>query len=212
MGHSESCIFEDSNNLYKYDTDVELASGLTMLSSHINAAQYRFLKMLAEFDRRQAWTQHGMRSCTQWLNWKCSMCGSTAREKLRVAHCLEDLPKINKAFEAGEISYSKVRAITRVGTDDNEEILLEVARGGTANQLDKLVRKYQRVDENQNPIEAVDEYEQRRVDFRQAADGTWVIHAKLPQVEGGLLKKALDEIVRQHDIDKNDSAEAPKEG
>ncbi|NQZ11701.1 MAG: hypothetical protein HRT35_31505 [Algicola sp.] len=76
------------------------------------------------------------------------------------------MPHINEAFEGGEVSYSKVRAMSRVATDDNEDILLCVAKGGTANHLDKLVRKYQLVDENQNPIEQVDEYQQRKICYQ----------------------------------------------
>ena len=152
----------------------------------------------------------GWDSCSHWLNWQCSMTFSTAREKLRVAHCLEQLPKTNQAFEAGELSYSKVRAITRVATDDNENILLEVAMGGTASHLDKLVRRYQQVDEAQNPIEQVDESQQRKLDYYQDREGMWILHARLPQVEGGLLIKAIEEIMRQQG--KNAPAEAHEEG
>ncbi len=165
--------------------------------------------MLAEFDRRKGWCQKGMRSCSQWLNWKCGLSYTTAREKLRVAHCLEKLPHINEAFEKGELSYSKVRDMSRVATDDNEDILINVAKGGTAEHVAKLVRKYQRVDEEQNSVEAVDEYLQRKLNYFQDENGMWVLHAKLPQVEGGLLIKALEELIRQEG--KNASAEAPEE-
>jgi hypothetical protein len=60
-------------------------------------------------------------------------------------------------------------------------------------------RKYQRVDENQNPVKAGDEYQQRKLECYQDDEGMWVIHTRLPQVEGGLLVKALEEIMRQSD-------------
>ncbi|MFT4928089.1 MAG: hypothetical protein ACI8WB_004204 [Phenylobacterium sp.] len=149
------------------------------------------------------------------------MTATTAREKLRVAHCLEKLPNINKEFESGKLSYSKVRAMTRVATDDNEDILLSVAMGGTASHIEKLVRRYQLVDENQNPVEQGDEYQQRKLNYYQDDEGMWVLHAKLPQLEGGLLIKAIEEIMRQQDKnhseqvsekEQNASAEAPERG
>ncbi|MCJ8268396.1 MAG: HNH endonuclease, partial [Psychrosphaera sp.] len=108
----------------------------------------------------------------------------------------------------GELSYSKVRTMTRVATDDNEAILIKVAMCGTANHLVKLVRKYQRVDKNQEPIDKGDEYQQRKLDCYQDDEGMWVIRARLPQVEGGLMVKALEEIMRQKD--RNASAEVPE--
>lgn len=140
MGLMHSCFengFENdlsnnansANDEFKHDSDAELADKITQLAGHINAVTYRFLKALAEFDRRKGWNKNGISSCSHWLNWKCSISETTAREKLRVAHCLDRLPKTNAAFENGVLSYSKVRAMTRVATDDNEDILLEVAMG-----------------------------------------------------------------------------------
>ena len=103
------------------DGDTELADQITLLASHINAGTYKFLKLLGEFDRRSGWSGAGIKSCAHWLNWKCGIDHNTAREKVRVARCLEKLPQINKAFEAGKLSYSKVRAMTRVATDNNED-------------------------------------------------------------------------------------------
>jgi hypothetical protein len=180
------------------------------MAGQINVGTYWFLKMLAEFDRRKGWCNGCIRSCSQWLNLKCGMTFSTAREKLRVAHCLEKLPQVNKAFEDGYLSYSKVRAMTRVATDDNEETLLEATMGSSASDVDRLVRKYRRVDENQNPVEQGDEYQQRKLDYYQDDAGMWILHTKLPQLEGGLLVKAIEEIIRQQE--RNDSAGASKQG
>ncbi|NQZ07003.1 MAG: DUF222 domain-containing protein [Algicola sp.] len=199
-------IMDGINDEFKHDSDGELADKLTLLAGQINAATYRFLKLLAEFDSRKGWCKHGIRSCSAWLNLKCCMASATAREKLRVAHCLENLPETNLAFENGVLSYSKVRAITRVATDDNEKIFLDIAMSGTANHMDELVRRYQKVDESQQPVEQGDEYQKRQLNYFQDREGMWIIRAKLPQVEGGLLIKALEEISRQQN--KNDSAEA----
>ncbi len=98
--------------------------------------------MIAEFDRRQGWGDDGVRSCAHWLNWRCGISLVAAREKIRVAHALGKLPKTREAFSTGVLSYSKARAITRIGTAHNEDTLLSFARYGTASQLDKTVRLY----------------------------------------------------------------------
>ncbi len=99
-------------------TTRELETELLGLAGHIAAAQCRFLRLLAEFDRRDGWAGPGLCSCAHWLSWRAGMSLRTAAEHVRVAQALERLPKIAEAFAAGRISDSKVRAITRItGTD-----------------------------------------------------------------------------------------------
>ena len=133
----------DVADLSAVSTD-ELESMISRLSADLNAATYRQLVMIAEFDRRRGWGDDGVRSCAHWLNWRIGISLGAAREKLRVAHGLAKLPKTCEAFASGNLSYSKARAITRVGTMHNEECLLSFARYGTASQLDKTVKLYRR--------------------------------------------------------------------
>jgi hypothetical protein len=88
-------------------------------------------------------------ACAHWLNWKCGIGLGAGREKVRVAHALKDLPKISEEFRQGKVSYSKVRAMTRVATPKNEEYLLSIARYGTAVHAERLVRNYRMVKRNQ---------------------------------------------------------------
>ena len=97
-----------------------LCEEITTLAGHLNAANYRFLKLLDEFDRHDGWAGDGIRSLAHWLNFKCGFGELVAREKVRVARARRSLPLIDAAFERGEISYSKVRAMTRVATPENE--------------------------------------------------------------------------------------------
>ena len=90
----------------------DLKARITELAGHLNAAQHRWLLLIAEFDRRQGWSDGSTHSCAHWLNWKCGIDLGAAREKLRVAHALESLPLITAAMARGEVSYSKVRALT----------------------------------------------------------------------------------------------------
>jgi len=92
----------------------ELAAEICTLTGHLNAANFRWLMLIAEFDRRTGWSDGATQSCAHWLNWKCGIALGAAREKVRVARALENLPKVAKAMESGRLSYSKAREITRV--------------------------------------------------------------------------------------------------
>lgn len=86
----------------------ELEAEITQLAGHINAASYRWLMLIAEFDNRKGWNDSATQSCAHWLNWKCGINLGAAREKIRVAHALATLPKIAASMAKGELSYSKV--------------------------------------------------------------------------------------------------------
>ena len=109
------------------ETNEDLGNEITRLAGHINAAQYRFLKLLAVLIEREAWGGSGIKSPAHWLNYYCGIALGAAREKVRVAKALVTLPLIDQAFATGAISYSKVRAMTRSATVDNEALLLQVA-------------------------------------------------------------------------------------
>ena len=110
----------------------KLAAEICTMAGHLNAANYRFLKLIAEFDRRKGWSDSATQSCAHWLNWKCGIDMGAAREWVRVAHAIEKLPKVCVAMERGEVSYSKVRALTRIACEGTEEALLMIALHGSA--------------------------------------------------------------------------------
>ena len=122
----------------------KLGDQITELCGNLYAATYRLLVLIHEFDEQGYWQLPGLCSCAHWLNFKCGIGMNAAREKVRVAHALAELPKISKAFERGELSYSKARAMTRIADKDNEDYLLMIARHGTAWHVEKLVSKYSR--------------------------------------------------------------------
>src|SRR5215207_9445647 len=74
---------------------------ITELASHIHAATCRWLGLVAEFDRRGGWGAWACRSCAEWISWRCSISPGAAREHVRVARRLEDLPLIRAAFAGG---------------------------------------------------------------------------------------------------------------
>src|SRR5690606_30397140 len=102
----------------------ELDRAIVNLAGRINAATFDLLVLIRRFDERAGWLAWGFQSCAEWLHWRCDIGLSAAREKVRVAHALKTLPAIGRAFAEGRLSYSKVRALTRVASPANEDELL----------------------------------------------------------------------------------------
>ena len=173
-------------------TTAELASQITALGGQLNAATYRWLVLIAEFDRREGWNDGGSKSCAHWLNWRCGLDLGAAREKLRVAHALGRLPRIAAAMSTGELSYSKVRAMTRVAEAATEDYLLEVARHGTAHHVERLVRGYRRALDAQELAREARQQSERKFTWYHDDDGALVVSARLPAEAGALLLKALE--------------------
>jgi hypothetical protein len=165
-----------------------LQSEIEALAAHINAGSCRWLELVAEFDRRGGWHDTGCRSCAEWVSWRCAIAPRAAREHLRVAHRLGELPRIAEAFRAGRLSYSKVRALTRVAQADCEEDLLHFARYATAAQLERIVRGYRRVTRR----EANRSYERAYLNWHWDEDGSLRINGRLPAEDGALLLRALE--------------------
>ena len=170
----------------------DLEAQITELWGNINAATAHFLALLAEFDRREGWAQHGVANCAHWLSWQCGIGAVAAREKVRTARALESLPKIAKAFGKGRLSYSKVRALTRVATAETEEELLHIALNGTAAHVERTVRGFRRVVRYLERGEAQVMHERRYLDCRRDSDGSVKLEARLSPEVGEMLLKALE--------------------
>ncbi|MFT7246663.1 MAG: hypothetical protein ACI82A_004042 [Candidatus Azotimanducaceae bacterium] len=174
-----------------------LETELLTLAAHLNAANYRFLKLLADFDAHQGWYGTGIKSFAHYLNWKIGMNTVMAREKVRVARALADLPLIDAAFAAGQVSYSMVRAMSRVATLVNEATLLQMARYTTAAQMELIVRKYQVTRRLDEPDDARAE-DDKCLTWYQDETGVYDIHVRLPAEEGAVLIKALEIMTEQN--------------
>jgi hypothetical protein len=170
----------------------DLEAQITELAGHLNAATYRWLLLIAEFDRRNGWSDGALKSCAHWLNFKVGLNLGAAREKLRVAHALGGLEKIAAAMASGQLSYSKVRALTRIADASNEEDLLMIALHGTAEHVERLVRYYRRAQEAEELTREARQRETRELRYWYDHDGSLVIHGRLPAVEGALFVEAIE--------------------
>ena len=137
-----------------------LGDEIAELSAHLEAATARLLDLIRDFDARGGWNS-GFRSCAEWLGWRVGLDPGAAREKVRVARALAALPLLSEALASGEISYAKVRAVTRVATPATEERLLAVARAGTAAHVERIVRGWRRVDRQAEAREAAHHHASR---------------------------------------------------
>jgi hypothetical protein len=133
----------------------------------------------------------GCRSCTHWSSYRCGVSPAAAREQVRVARRVAELPKLRAAFARGELCYSQVRAVTRVATPDTEADLLEIALHATASQLEMIVRAYRGVLEVALGDDS-EQYRRRFVRCEHDDDGALLIHARIPAEEGALVLTALE--------------------
>ena len=161
------------------------------LAAHINAATCRWLELVAELERREGWGHWGCRSCADWLSLRCGVAPGAAREQVRVARHIGELALVRDAFATGALSYSKVRAITRVATPENEAELLELALHATAAQLERIARGYRgAASADLGHANAVDR--ERYLSWTWDDDGALVIRGRLSADEGALLLRALE--------------------
>ena len=170
----------------------DLGDEIATLAAHIHAAEYRFLTLIAEFDRLRGWEPGGHRSCAHWLAFRIGIDLGAARERLRAARALVELPQISASMEQGELSFAKVRALTRVATPESEGELLELAHCSTAAQLERTVRAWRRLNRR-------DEQEVERMRHRSRCfsvfpdeDGMYLVRGRLDPEVGAMLMRAVE--------------------
>ena len=167
-----------------------LGDRIAELSARIQAATYDLLVLIREFDERQGWD--GCLSCAQWLSWRAGLAPGAAREHVRVARALGQLPKLSDAMRRGKISYSKVRAVTRVATPENEDDLLYVCNAGTAAHVERIARAWRRIDRNVEQTEERRRHASRELRTWVDEDGMVVVRGRLTPEVGAVLRRALE--------------------
>jgi hypothetical protein len=174
----------ETTETHPIQAQAALEDELAALSAHINAATARWVELAWAF--REAGGAAGD-DLARWLAFRCGISGREAREAVRVAEALEELPAIRAAFARGELTFTKVRALTRVVTAASEEGLLELAGALTASQLERALRAFRRIAAEEareaHELEYVDYHCRRRIP---------VLRARLPAEEGTLVVKALE--------------------
>lgn len=190
-------------------SDAELAAEITTWAGRIAAGEARLLTLIGEYDDRGAWSGPGMLSCAHWLSWKLGMGPVAARERVRVARLLRELPLTSAAFSEGRLSWTQVRALTRCATAETEEVLLAVARSCTGAQIEKVARGLART--AAAAMDAVDPVaaEQRlRSRFRYDDDGTMVVTLRVPAGAAPVVRAGLDRVLAELQAERDQHADA----
>jgi len=186
----------------------DLDQAIVSLTTRINAATYELLVLIRQFDERVGWLRWGFDNCTDWLHWRCDLSMNAAREKVRVAHAVKMLPAMSRAFAQGRLTYSKVRALTRVANDGNEEELIEFALKTTTRCVEERCREL-RYGADASVADATRAYANRSLTMRcDKSRGMMSFHIELPVELGQLVDKALD---RARDGINNHSPELAEE-
>lgn len=157
-----------------------------------DALQYQAMRLLVEFHQREGWRDTGFSSTAEWLAWRIGIRPGAARERLRTALALDDLPQISEAMERGALSFTKVRALTRVATPDNEDTLLEFAQAGSAANLERLVRGWKSLDRKSELTAEQVRHRTRRFSAFVDVDGMVVVRGRLDPEVGAMLMRAVE--------------------
>ena len=171
-------------------TRERLGEEIATLAARIDAATYELLVLIRRFDEEEGWNC-GFLTCAQWLSWRIGLAPSAAREKVRVARALAELPLMSEAMRRGELSYSKVRALTRIARPDTEKDLVELGKAGTAAHIERVARSWRRIDRS---VEAADDAlrdASSHVATHIDENGMFVIRGRLAPEAGEVLMEAL---------------------
>ena len=167
-----------------------LGNRIAELAAHIQAATWELLVLIRQFDAAEGW--EGFASCAAWLSWRIGLAPGAAREHVRVARALAELPKLSDAMQRGAVSYSKLRAVTRVATPETEQALLDVALAGTAAHVEQVVRTWRRVDRAAEQAEEQQRDESRALDTWVDDHGMVVVRGRLTPEVGAVVRRALE--------------------
>src|SRR5262244_553425 len=181
-------VMPDAPNVVELN---RLGDEIAELAVHLEAATARLLDLIREFDARGGWN-NGFRSCAAWLSWRVGLDLGAARERVRVARALGTLPLLAQALARGQLSYAKVRALTRVATPETEERLLKVGKAGTAAHVERIVRGWRKVDRIAEARETERQHVGRALHVYQDEDGMVTVRGRLTPEVGALLMQALD--------------------
>ena len=172
-----------------------LGDRIAELSARIDAATYELLCYLHQFNQQYGW--EGFRSCAHWLNWRTGLDLGAAREKLRVAAALAELPHIAAAMACGRLSYSKVRALSRVASPATEARLLAVACGATAAQVERLVRGWRQADQAAQADGEQVRLASRMLSTQVDDNGMLLLRARFTPEVGAVLLRAVEAALEQ---------------
>lgn len=174
-----------------------LEAAIASLAADLAARLEQWLALVAEFDRRGGARRWGFRGTAEWLAWHCGLSQRTARDHVRVARAMVERPLVREGLARGELSYSKVRALSRAPAGESEAPLVDLARASSTEQLERVVRGL-RSAPSAGVDAALHAHARRFVDWWWEPDGSLSIRGRLPAEDGaafvGMIEAAAEAI------------------
>jgi hypothetical protein len=170
----------------------ELSDEIVTLAAHVASATHRLLALILEFDQLRGWERSGHKDCAHWLSVRTGIDRGAAQEKVRAARALARLPLTSQAMSRGELSFSKVRALTRKATPESEAELLELARGSTTEQLERMLRAWETGSRQDEAARERARHEARTLAIFPDDDGGYLLRARLTPEVGALLMRVIE--------------------
>jgi hypothetical protein len=190
MGAGSATTIEDA--AHESDARLERMDRVVVLYAEITAATRAFLRAVVECDRHGDWAEEGFGCCAEWLSWRLGITRNAANEKVRAALALEELPLISEAMARGELSVSKVRALTRAATPESEAELLEFARTMSAASLERLVRGWKILDPAGEQREDRLRHSLRRLSVFPDGEGMYAVRGVITPEVAAVLMRAVE--------------------
>jgi hypothetical protein len=186
------CVTAETSTSGDPDILDALGDEIAILFAHVHAAEHRLLVLIAEFDRLRGWERAGYSDCARWLAARTGIGMEGARERVRTARALEQLPQISASMARGEVSLTKARALTRIATAEDEADLLELARGATGDQTERLVRAWRLGSRHDEEAWEQERHRSRTLSIRPDSTGMYEVRGKLMPEVGAMLMRAID--------------------
>lgn len=174
----------------------ELEDAIGQLHALSCAAHSQLLRQLPHYEATQAYLFDGVTDLSTWLQQKLCISRRTARQWLRVACSLQDLPHISAAYEAGSLSWEQVCELVKFATPEDDEQLVERAGVWNLAQLQAAARTRRRVTREET------EDAQSRLSLSWALKNKerWItLRADLPEADGAIVTTALERIAKRED-------------
>ncbi|MGH8891023.1 MAG: HNH endonuclease [Acidothermaceae bacterium] len=183
----------------------ELAAEIVSAAGRLSAATCAWLLLVAKFDAASGHVRAGFASTAHWLSFACGLAHRTAVEQVRVARALAAHEALSREMGAGRLSYSHVRAISRVAGPTEHQLvdeLIEVAQYGTVAHLETIVRGFRTVDDIEgNSTRDVREY----VKHSWNDSSLWQLSARLDPERGEVISSAIKSLAEREELSPADA-------
>jgi len=169
-----------------------LEDRILALAAQLDAATFRLLDLVAEFDRRRGYELGGHPSTAHWLAARAGFGMNAARERVRTARALEELPLVSAKMASGQLSYAKARALTRIATPGDEAELVELSLDRSAAEVERMVRGWRLGSVRDEKAREELRYQSRTLTIVPDLDGMYRVRGVLTPEQAAMVMRGID--------------------